>query len=547
MTTPTTSNTNHETTSSTPPSPSPSPPTIHIPKHMTGILYNQGTPKRVHNLAVPQVTKQYPILVRIHAAGVNPVDAKYVLGDKLPDWSWVQAGAHWLTRTCIPGFDFSGVVCQVHPECPSLFMSRTTSSDYQVGDWVFGTVPPLVGTFCEYQRVPLDQICKIPPQPQQQQETEHELDSSLSSLGVLLSTRSAATLSPNAQRVFVTAAALPLVGLTALQCMAQNQVNQDSHLLVIGASGGTGHFAVQYAKHVLQVKRVVGLCRGDNVPWVTHELGADHAVDYRSVSWQQDIYTQVQTYGPFTHVLDTVTSAKALDKTMSYESFFRGRIPTPNGTTAENKDAETVPPSTSSSPSSSLPLLLPAKEGGRYLKLGGDTSSWLAAGVKRVCGLNLFWSRQSELFWIRFPHSSHELQQLAQACWKKKKNTTTTTDESMTNEAAAAAVAAVAAPRAAKPYIAEELDFYQPEKTTTSTHDRNKNNNNNGPDATTNTDDNDEMDNKDKGDPVIAKAFSLLLGRRTKGKIVLNLMNPPPLSSSTDNASATATAAETEK
>ena len=466
-----------------------------VPKTMTGTVYNGfGSVQRCSSLPVPPVTRQFPLCIQVCAAGVNPVDAKHVFGDKLPPACppWFM---HRLTQNCIPGFDFSGIVRQVH----SSHTTSTTSDDddddeetesayYQVGDWVCGTVPPFTGTFCEYQRVSLDQVTKLPQPPSSTTNaavapatTEHDDGTSLSSVvGV-----------PHAS-LFVTAAALPLIGLTVLQCMEQFHVTSNSRLLVIGASGGTGHFAVQYAKRVLQVPTVVGICSTRNMDWVRTTLGADVVLDYTTSTWKQNLIRYVvdqQDGQPFTHVLDTVTSAKPSDQVMAYEHFVR-------------HERHAVPVSSSSSSEQQqqqeqryIHLLDPQQ--GRYVKLGGPTSSWFAAGVKRVCGLNLFWSKQSQLFWVRFPHSSHELQRLVHAAQWAEPQTSNDTTTTITQPV--------------RPVIAQELDYWENHRTTTQDHT----------DMDTNKD--------DEEDHVVAKAFSLLHSRRTTGKIVLNFMNKPPV------------------
>jgi reticulon-4-interacting protein 1, mitochondrial len=302
---------------------------------MRAIVYNYGRPKLVER-PIPTIDEK-SVLVRIKAAGVNPVDAKYVMGDKFPDWPICQRFVKWRTQSSIPGFDFSGIIEGVPKSCP-----------FQIGDQVYGTVPPFTGTFCQYQAVPLDQICLMPK--------------NLS---------------------FAEAAASPLTGLTVHQSFVAHQVNSTSRLLVIGASGGTGHFAVPYAKKVLHVQSVVAICGKANVEWVK-SLGADLVLDYRDPQWQSQLIQDVRTHGPFSHVLDTVASVAAVDQGTSYPELLHSKV-------------------------DEKPLLV-----GKYLTLGGPTTAWLTAGIKRAFGWDLF-PNDYELFWVRFPNSSHELQALKDA------------------------------------------------------------------------------------------------------------------------------------
>lgn len=77
----------------------------------------------------------------------------------------------------------------------------------------------------------------------------------------------------------VEAAAVPLAGLTALQALRDlGRVSAGSRVLINGATGGVGHFAVQIAKAL--GARVTGTCSAANLEFLT-ELGADEAVDYR--------------------------------------------------------------------------------------------------------------------------------------------------------------------------------------------------------------------------------------------------------------------------
>jgi len=74
-------------------------------------------------------------------------------------------------------------------------------------------------------------------------------------------------------------AAIPLAGLTALQVIDDlARVGPGQSVLVIGAAGGVGHFAVQIAK--ARGAQVTGVCGTDHVDFVA-DLGADRVVDYR--------------------------------------------------------------------------------------------------------------------------------------------------------------------------------------------------------------------------------------------------------------------------
>ena len=77
---------------------------------------------------------------------------------------------------------------------------------------------------------------------------------------------------------YLQAAALPMAGGTALPAISDEaRLGAGQRILITGAAGGVGHFAVQIAKHV--GAHVVAVCGGANADFV-HGLGADEVVDY---------------------------------------------------------------------------------------------------------------------------------------------------------------------------------------------------------------------------------------------------------------------------
>ncbi|TVP57586.1 MAG: NAD(P)-dependent alcohol dehydrogenase [Halomonadaceae bacterium] len=135
---------------------------------------------------------------------------------------------------------------------------------------------------------------------------------------------------------FTQAAAMPLAGLTALQGLRKGQVKAGSQVLIIGASGGVGHFAVQIAKAL--GAHVTGVCSARNLGFV-QEMGADAVIDYTAGDYRQSA-------GPFDLVFDVT----------SFES-----------------------------PRSCAALLAP---GGWFISTGGDAFSMLATPLYRLGGKN---------------------------------------------------------------------------------------------------------------------------------------------------------------
>jgi NADPH:quinone reductase-like Zn-dependent oxidoreductase len=171
------------------------------------------------------------VLVRVHAASVNARDWHLMRGD--PYLARLMPGVGGLRRPTvrIRGTDFAGVVEAVGRSVTGL----------RPGDEVYGEHP---GAFAEYVCAPRDVVA---PKP--------------------------ATLS------FGQAAALPLAGNTALIGLRDlGQVRAGTRVLINGASGGVGTFAVPMAK--AYGAEVTGVCSARNAELV-RSLGADHVIDYR--------------------------------------------------------------------------------------------------------------------------------------------------------------------------------------------------------------------------------------------------------------------------
>jgi alcohol dehydrogenase len=188
---------------------------------------------------VPKPTpKAHDVLVRVCAASVNPVD-----------WKIRSGGQRNIIRLRFPwilGLDVSGVV-----EAVGAKVTR-----FQVGDEVFSsprhTRP---GTYAEYVCIDEREVAKKP------KNLTHD-----------------------------EAASIPLVGLTAYQCIVEKgRLTRGQTMLVHAGSGGVGAFAIQLGKHL--GAHVVTTCSAKNADFV-RELGAERVIDYTKESFG-DVLTDV--------------------------------------------------------------------------------------------------------------------------------------------------------------------------------------------------------------------------------------------------------------
>ncbi|MGB8354358.1 MAG: NAD(P)-dependent alcohol dehydrogenase [Chthoniobacteraceae bacterium] len=196
---------------------------------MKAIIYrNYGGPEVLETVEIPTPEPGAgEILVRVRASSVNPVDWKIASGKYRPILS--------ANFPQVPGFDMAGEVVRC-------------------GSGVSG--------FAEGDRV------------------HARLADDAATAEFAVATPEVTTLMPETMN-FATAAGLPLAGMTALQGLRDKggMPLQGAHqrVLVIGASGGVGHFAVQIA-HAAGA-RVIGVCSGRNTDLVK-SLGADEVIDY---------------------------------------------------------------------------------------------------------------------------------------------------------------------------------------------------------------------------------------------------------------------------
>lgn len=231
-------------------------------------LHEFGGPEvlRYEDAPVPEL-KSGEVLIRVHAIGINPPDWYLRDGYKMLPPEWRPS----MPFPIIPGSDVSGVVVAV----------AAGVNTFSVGDEVFGMVRfPSFGVsaaYAEYVAAPVSDLAHKP-----------------------------------AGMDHITAAATPMAALTAWQFLielghdVQNPLQPERHhpvpldgkrVVVNGAAGGVGHFAVQLAKW--KGAHVIAIASGSHASFL-HELGADEFIDYTKSAPEEilsDIDLVVDTLG----------------------------------------------------------------------------------------------------------------------------------------------------------------------------------------------------------------------------------------------------------
>jgi NADPH:quinone reductase-like Zn-dependent oxidoreductase len=174
------------------------------------------------------------VLIRVHAATVTPGDCE-IRGFNLAWWVWVPLRMYMgiiRPRRPVLGMEFSGVVAAVGPNV----------TRFRVGDAVLGGTGPRFGTYAEYRCHPARSLAFKPD-------------------GVS----------------HAEAATVGACGSNALHYVRQGRIKPGDKVLINGAAGCFGTYAVQLAKHL--GAEVTGVDRGDKLD-VICRLGADRVVDY---------------------------------------------------------------------------------------------------------------------------------------------------------------------------------------------------------------------------------------------------------------------------
>jgi NADPH:quinone reductase-like Zn-dependent oxidoreductase len=204
---------------------------------MSAVIYRcYGSPDVLEYTTVDKPSPEADeLLIKVAAAGVNPLDWHYMRGSPYILRLFAGTGAPDDYRA---GVDFAGTVVAVGPDV----------TRYQVGDEIFGGA---WGAFGEYVVRSEDRALAIKPD----------------------------------NVSFEEAAGVPIAAITALQALRDHgQLQPGQRVLINGASGGVGTYAVQIAKAM--GAHVSGVCSGRNVDMVK-SIGADQVFNYKEENYTE--------------------------------------------------------------------------------------------------------------------------------------------------------------------------------------------------------------------------------------------------------------------
>jgi NADPH:quinone reductase-like Zn-dependent oxidoreductase len=213
------------------------------------ICTKYGPPEVLQLKDVPKPTpKDNEVLIKVHASTVAAGDVRMRSFNWAP-WFWLP-GRIWFglrkPRIPTPGNELAGEIEIVGKNV----------TQFKTGDKVYGIVWEVSNGGCnaEYKCMPEDRVTLMPENVSYEE-----------------------------------AAAVPIGGLTALVLLRKSQIQSGQKVLIIGASGSVGTFAVQLAKYF--GAEVTGVCSANNIGMVK-SLGAEKVIDYT----KDDFSKSGQTY-----------------------------------------------------------------------------------------------------------------------------------------------------------------------------------------------------------------------------------------------------------
>lgn len=182
------------------------------------------------------------VLIRVHAAGVNPAD-----------WQMMERDDPNRRYPWTPGFDVSGIIASV----------GSTVTKFQEGESVYGMLfPTPAGAFAEYAKANINQISHKP------KSIDH-----------------------------IESAAMPIAALTAWQALFDvAQIHPGQKILIHAAAGGVGHIAVQLAKW--QGTYIYGTASDNNKHFLS-SIGVDVIIDYNRYKFEDVVKNVDVVLDPF--------------------------------------------------------------------------------------------------------------------------------------------------------------------------------------------------------------------------------------------------------
>lgn len=194
---------------------------------MKKVVYNKyGSVEVLHLQEIEKpIANNQQFLIKIKSVSINPIDWKIFMGEVK-----LMSGSKFPKFV---GCDFSGII----------EFAGSDTHGFKVGDEIFGILDPFKeGALGEYLLVDEKQIALKP-----------------------------------AKLSFEHAASIPTVGQTALQMLIKSNIAKGQHVLINGATGGVGMFAIQIAKNIGAIVTAVASAKGQDL---LKKWGSDYSIDY---------------------------------------------------------------------------------------------------------------------------------------------------------------------------------------------------------------------------------------------------------------------------